>query len=156
MATSLSMKSDPVGLKRLSELRSVLLDGIKKCGEVAFSIANDTLRKTLLTLEQQSKQYLNEINSQIEVLGGKPKYASFQQNPALNFIKEKKKPTNNLEKQALKVCGKIESSVIHLYSKILREPFENDNLKKLIQYQMNGIMRTTLQLKLLSKFLHTQ
>ncbi|HXB45271.1 MAG TPA: hypothetical protein VNV85_14495 [Puia sp.] len=156
MATSLSMKSDAVELKSLSELRSALQDGIRKCGEVAFSVANSTLRKTILNLERQSSQYVSEINAQIEALGGKPNCISLPQRLALNFAGLKRSPTNNLEKQALKVCRKIESSVIHLYSKILRESLENENLKKLIQYQMNGIMRTTLQLKLLSEFLHNQ
>jgi hypothetical protein len=156
MATSLFMKSDSVELKRLSELRSALLEGIRKCSEVAFSVANSTLRKTILNLEQQSSQYLSEINAQIQALGGKPESISFPQRLALNFVDQKNRPINNLQKQALKVCRKIESSVIHLYSKILRESFENENLKKLIQYQMNGIMRTTLQLKLLSEFLHNQ
>jgi len=156
MATSLSVKSDPVEIKRLSELRSALLDGIKKCGEVAFSVADQTLRKTILALEQQSSQYLNEINAQIEALGGKPKDIVSRQNLALHFTEEKNKSKTNLEKQALKICNKIESSVINLYCKMLKEPFENDGIKKMIQYQMNGIMRTTLQLKLLSKFLHNQ
>ena len=156
MAALPSIKSDPVELKRLSELRRALLDGINMCGEVAFSIANSTLRKTILALEQQSSQYLNEINFQIEKLGGKANDIGFQQNLALNFVEEKQKPIHNLEKQALKACRKIESSVIQLYSKMLHEQFENDSLKKLIQYQMNGIMRTTLQLKLLLKFLHNQ
>jgi hypothetical protein len=99
---------------------------------------------------------LNEINFQIEKLGSKANDIGFQQNLALNFVEEKQKPIHNLEKQALKACRKIESSVIQLYSKMLHEQFENDSLKKLIQYQMNGIMRTTLQLKLLLKFLHNQ
>lgn len=156
MATSLSVKSDPVELKRLSELRGALLDGIKKCGEVAFYVANNTLSKTLLALEQQICQYLNELNFQIEALGGKTKEPGFERNLSVNFAEYKKKPVNNLEKQALQVCRKIEHSVIHLYSKILHERFENDQLKKIIQYQMNGIMRTTLQLKLISKFLRNQ
>lgn len=156
MAISPSIQSDPIELKRLSELRSALLDGIKKCGEVAFSVANLTLKKTILTLEQQSSQYLNEINSQIELLGGKPKDISLQQNLNLNFASGRKIENNNVAKQALKICSKIENSVIHLYSKMLKEPFENNNLQKLLQYQMNGIMRTTLQLKLLSRFLHKQ
>lgn len=156
MATSLSVKSDSVELTRLSELRSALLEGIKKCGEVAISVTYNPLQKTIRSLQQQSSQYVNELNSQIEALGGKTKDLGVQQNLALNFVEEKKNIKNNLEEQALKICKKIESSVIHLYSKTLKEQFENDNLKKIIQYQMNGMMCITLQLKLLSKFLRNQ
>jgi hypothetical protein len=156
MAASPSIPSDPVELKRLSELRSALLDGIKKCGEVAFSVANLTLRKTILALENQSSQYLNEINRQIEILGGKAQDISLQQNLSLHITRGKKNENNNVTRQALKICNKIENSVIHLYGKMLKEPFENNHLQQLIRYQMDGIMRTTLQLKLLSKFLHSQ
>jgi hypothetical protein len=159
MAASLLVKSDPVKLKRLNELRSALLEGIRKCGEVAISVTYEPLRKTIRHLELQSSQYANEINSKIEALGGKSKDMNVEQNADLNFAEEseeRKSTKNNLEKQALKICKKTESSVLNLYSKILKEQFENDSLKKMIRYKMDGIMCITLQLKLLSKFLHNQ
>jgi len=156
MATSLSVQSDPIIIKRLSELRSVLLDGMKHYGEVAFSVANKTFQKTILALEEQSSQYLNEINLQIEAMGGKKKSIAIQKKLNLNSVAERKSGNDHPEKQALQISKKIESSVIRLYGKILQEPIENESIKKMIQNQMLGIMRRTLQLKLLSKFLHNQ
>ena len=156
MATSLSVQPDPLVLKRLGELRSGLLDGIKHCGGVAFSVANKTLQKTILALAEQSNQYLNEINQQIEAMGGKTKGAAIQKNLALNFVAERKNGEIYLQKKALQISRKIESSVVRLYGKILQEPIEKESIKKMIQDQMYGIMRRTLQLKLLSKFLHNQ
>ena len=129
MATSLSVQSDPVVLKKLSELRSVLVDGINQCSEVAFSVANKTFQKTILALEVQSSQYLKEINLQIEALGGKKKNTAVQKNLNLNFATERKNGNNHPEKQALQISKKIEASVIRLYGKILQEPMENESLK---------------------------
>lgn len=156
MATSLSVESDPIVLKRLSELRSVLLDGMKHCGEVAFSAADKTFQKTILALEVQSSQYLSEINLHIEAMGGKKKSIAIQKNLNLNFAAERKIGNDYAKKQALQISKKIESSLIRLYCKILQERIENESIKNMIQNQMHGIMRRTLQLKLLSKFLHNQ
>ncbi|HLY70291.1 MAG TPA: hypothetical protein VKR53_11230, partial [Puia sp.] len=62
----------------------------------------------------------------------------------------------NIGKETMNICSKVEYPIIKLYRKILQQPVLNSSLKKIIQYQMNGIMCTTLQLKLLSKFLQTQ
>lgn len=156
MATSLSVQSDPLVLKRLSELRSVLLDGIKNYSEVAFCVANKTFQKTIFALEEESTKYLNEINLQIGAIGGRKKSTAVQKKLNLNFAAEIKGGNDHPEKQALQISKKIESSVIRLYGKVLQEPMENESIKKMIKNQMYGIMRRTLQLKLLSKFLHNQ
>ena len=70
MATSPSFKFSSVDLEKLNELRSALLEGIRKCGEVVLSVNDEPLKKTILTLGQQSNQYANELNAQIQVLGG--------------------------------------------------------------------------------------
>jgi len=154
MATSSQMKFSSVDLKKLNELRSALLEGIRKCGEVVLSVNNEPLRKTIMSLEQQSNQYANELNAQIQVMGGYSMNESKQEDA--NTSGKSKKIKTNIEEQALKICRKIEKSVINLYKKTLKEELANDGLKKMMKYQMDGIMCTTLQLKLLSKFLHNQ
>ncbi|HLK29927.1 MAG TPA: hypothetical protein VKT28_15210 [Puia sp.] len=148
------MKFSSVDLKKLNELRSALLEGIRKCGEVVLSVNNEPLRKTIMSLEQQSNQYANELNAQIQVMGGYSMNESKQEDA--NTSGKSKKIKTNIEEQALKICRKIEKSVINLYKKTLKEELANDGLKKMMKYQMDGIMCTTLQLKLLSKFLHNQ
>jgi len=153
MATSPSFKFSSVDLDKLNELRSALLEGIRKCGEVVLSVNNEPLKKTILTLEQQSNQYANELNAQIQALGGHEQIKQDEQTDS-NISKKKRKL--NIEKQALTICGKIEKSVISLYKKMLHEQLANEGLKKMIKYQMDGIMCTTLELKLLSKLLRNQ
>ncbi len=155
MATSLQVKFSSVDLKKLKELRSALLEGIRKCSEVVLSVNSEPLKKTILTLEQQSSQYANELNSQIQVMGGVVDLNE-EKLVAIDTLKIKKSRKENIEEQALKICRKIERSVIGLYKNMLKEELPNDGLKKMIKYQMDGIMCTTLQLKLLSKFLHNQ
>jgi len=155
MATSPSFKFTSVDLEKLNELRSALLEGIRKCGEVVLSVNNEPLKKTILTLEQQSNQYASELNSQIQVLGGYEEM-KLEEEMERNISKKNRKEKLNIEKQALSICRKIEGSVINLYKKMLQGELANEGLRKMIKYQMDGIMCTTLQLKLLSKFLHNQ
>jgi hypothetical protein len=155
MTTSSQDKFSPVDLKKLNELRSALLEGIRKCDEVVLAVNNEPLRKTILGLEQQSNQYANELNSQIQVMGG---YAQTleEKNSKINISEKRKNGKTNIELQALKICRNIEKSVINLYKKMLKEDLGSEGLKRMMKYQMDGIMCTTLQLKLLSKFLHNQ
>jgi hypothetical protein len=151
-----SPKYQPVALviTSLSELCKALVESKRKCEEIARKISNEQLRKTIINLEQLNIQYANELNSQIQSLGGEfnnPDMISHSQN-----ITDSDETKINIKKETLNICSKIEYPIIKLYRKILRQPLLNSSLEKIIQYQMNGIMCTTLQLKLLSKFLQTQ
>jgi hypothetical protein len=151
-----SLKYNPVTLvvTSLSELRGALIESKRKCEEVAHKIGNEQLRKTIINLEQLNIQYAHELDAQIQSLGGEFKNSTtlfHSQNSSHSG------ETNiNVKKEALNICTKVEYPIIKLYRKILRQPLLNASLKRIIQYQMNGIMCTTLQLKLLSKFLQTQ
>lgn len=151
-----SLKYNPVTLviTSLSELRSALIESKRKCEEVASKISNEQLQKTIITLEQLNIQYAHELDAQIQSLGGDLKSSTIlfnaQNSPDSGETKI------NVKREALNICTKIEYPIIKLYRKILRQPLLNASLKRIIQYQMNGIMCTTLQLKLLSKFLQTQ
>ena len=151
-----SAKYQPVTLviTSLSELCNALVESKRKCEAIARKIGNEQLRKTIINLEQLNIQYANELNSQIQSLGGEfknPGLLSHSQNTT-DFDEAK----INIKKEALDICSKIEYPIIKLYRKLLRQPLLNSSLKKIIQYQMNGIMCTALQLKLLSKFLQSQ
>jgi hypothetical protein len=147
----------PVSLviTKLSELCFALLEGKKKCEHVARRIGNEQLRKTIINLEQLNVQYARELHSQIQSLGGDFSKLDLDDNGRESSEEVNHKVTN-FEKETLNICSKVEYPIIRLYRKILQEPVINNSLKKIIQYQMNGIMCTTLQLKLLSKFLSVQ
>ena len=149
------MKHNSPEIRKLKKLCHTLLNGMKKCDEVVRSISNDTLRKTLITLEQQNFQYIKELNAQIEILGGKPLTIDFEHLEGLAFlVRLSKKAAASMERKALKVCREIENSAIGLYNTVIEETVNNESLQKLIQYQRNGIMCTSQQLKLLAQFIH--
>ena len=151
-----SLKYNPVTLvvTSLSELRGALIESKGKCEEVARKIGNEQLRKTIISLEQLNIQYAHELDAQIQSLGGEFKNSVALFNP--QDLPDSGDSKINVKKETLNICTKIEYPIIKLYRRILRQPLLNSSLKKIIQYQMNGIMCTTLQLKLLSKFLQTQ
>jgi hypothetical protein len=141
-------------INNLSELCDALVEGKRKCEEIASKISNEQVRKTIFSLEQLNIQYAKELNAQIQSLGGESK------NTGMNTFQtpgaEKQETSVNVKKETLHICTKVEYPIIKLYRKILRQPLLNSSLKGIIQYQMNGIMCTTLQLKLLSNFLQGQ
>jgi|ERR1700722_134680 len=151
-----TVKYQPVSavISNLSELYNALLEGKRKCEEIALKIGNEQLRKTIINLEQLNVQYARELNSQIQSLGGEIINTDFLSDSKAYNSDDKAKV--NVGKETMNICSKVEYPIIKLYRKILQQPLLNSSLKKIIQYQMNGIMCTTLQLKLLSKFLQTQ
>jgi hypothetical protein len=137
----------------LTELTKALIEAKRKCEEIERRVRNEQLRKTLIGLEQLNSQYARELISQIQSLGGAPENVEAG-SPLASSTPETGEI--NIRKETLNICSKVEYPIIKLYRKILRQPFLSSSLKKTIQYQMNGVMCSTLQLKLLSKFLQSQ
>jgi hypothetical protein len=134
-------------------LTKALIEAKRKCEEIERRVRNEQLRKTLIGLEQLNSQYARELISTIQSLGGAPETVDAG-SPLSASAPEIGKI--NIRKETLNICSKVEYPIIKLYRKILRQPFLSSSLKKTIQYQMNGVMCSTLQLKLLSKFLQSQ
>jgi len=153
MKTSLKYQPVAIVITSLSELCDALIESKRKCEQIARKIGNEQLRKTIINLEQLNIQYAHELNSQIQSLGGEFKDSDILSHAQTQADLDETKI--NVKKETLNICSKIEYPIIKLYRRILRQPLLNASLKKIIQYQMNGIMCTTLQLKLLSKFLQT-
>jgi Domain of unknown function (DUF2383) len=135
----------------LTELSKALMDAKRKCEEIERRVRNEQLRKTLINLEQLNSQYARELISQIYSMGGGEQPTEPGAGTLGSFAPEIGEI--NVRKETLNICSKVEYPIIKLYRKILRQPFLSTSLKKTIQYQMNGVMCSTLQLKLLSKFL---
>jgi len=139
-------------VQRLRELTSALEEGKKKCEEVAGTIPDPHIRKSILGLEKQSIEYALELSQEIQTRGGSlPSVPERIAAPESRFGKQ----ARNIEKEVIKICRKIEGSIIKLYGRMLTDPILNESLRLMIRAQMNGIMRSTLQLKLLSKLLYT-
>jgi hypothetical protein len=138
----------------LTELSKALMEAKRKCEEIERKVRNEQLRKTLINLEQLNSQYARELIAQIQSLGGGNQTMDAGAGP--HGSSESELREINIRKETLNICSRVEYPIIKLYRKILRQPFLSTSLKKIIQYQMNGVMCTTLQLKLLSKFLNSQ
>jgi uncharacterized protein (TIGR02284 family) len=155
MKTTLKYQPVSVVITSLSELCNALLEGKKKCEEIARKIGNDQIRKTIINLEQLNIQYANELNSMIRSMGGESGNSEALAHP-LTRAGDSWDFKINVGNATMNICSKVEYPIIKLYRKILQQPLLSASLKKIIQYQMNGIMCTTLQLKLLGKFLQSQ
>lgn len=149
-----SFKPVTLVITSLTELSKALMEAKRKCEEIERRVRNEQLRKTLINLEQLNSQYARELVAQIQCLGGGSQIveAAARQSGA----SESELGEINVKKETLNICSKVEYPIIKLYRRVLRQPFLSTSLKKIIQYQMNGVMCTTLQLKLLSKFLQSQ
>lgn len=144
--------SFPPVVQKLNDLFIALGEGRKQCESVVLGIPDAQIRKSILGIEEQSAKYAFEINQHIHILGGQPKFV----NPEIDSEGTTfRSHIKNIEKEVLKICGKIEGPIIRLYGKVLRDPFISDGLRQVIRSQMYGIMSSTLQLKLLSKLLYT-
>src|SRR5579862_4378399 len=134
-----SPKYQPVTLviTSLNELYTALLTAKRKCEDVALKITNEQLKKTIIALEHLNTQYANELGAQIQSLGGnalEPEMVFLESAGVSNRLHL------NLGLETKNICAKVEYPIIKLYRKILRQPILNASLKKMIQYQMNGIM----------------
>ncbi len=142
---------------KLNALRSALMSGMEKCGEALSDVQNESLRKTIQSLEQQSSQYANELRSRILVMGGyAPETLTATSTVKLSSLTVRQKVKKHIGSNLVALCKKMEQTVISLYRNYLNEEKWDENMRRMIRYQMEGIMSTTLQLKLLSSFFHNQ
>jgi hypothetical protein len=135
----------------LMQLADALEQGRKNCEELVLTVPDAQLRKYLMGLRHQSANYAWELYEQIVSMGGSI-------NPEFG-VKTSGKPfggkLGNVEKKLSSICLKIENTVIKLYGSFLRDHELNSGLRQMIQNQMNGIMGTTLHLKLVNRLLYT-
>ena len=132
-------------LEKLDILFKLLKE--RKCEYEVFAdrVNDKALKRTVLTLAQESNQYANELSSQIETMGGKINEYDSESgvtNGGNVFISE--------PEDILKSCEVSENKMIVAYRTILNEPFLHENLRKLIRSQLNGLTCLFMQLKLLN------
>ncbi len=143
-------KPPPVVLDKLHHLLQVLQKARKNFEDLASSVRNKEIRQTILGFVQESKQYSSELVSHIAMLGGEPeqkyepvssRYDALPEKDHWEIVKE--------EKDGIKYCTMMEKSILETYRNVLNEPFLYEDLRKMIRYQLNGMMHSFAQLKLL-------
>jgi hypothetical protein len=135
-------------LEKLDILFRLLKERKTEYEAFACRVNNKELKRTVLTLAQETNQYAIELSSQIEMMGGNishPDEINYTQDDILMIADED---------DIMKSCEVSEKKMILAYRTILNEPFLQDNLRKLIRYQLNGLTYAFMQLKLLNTSFH--
>jgi hypothetical protein len=138
-------------LEKLDILFQLLKERKVEYETFAGKVNDKQLKRTVLTLAQETNQYAMELSSQIETMSGR-------KNQEENNKDTVTMPEVTLmisgENDILKSCEVSEKRMIVAYRNILNEPFLHDNLRKLIRSQLNGLTYAFMQLKLLNTSLH--
>jgi hypothetical protein len=137
-------------LDKLDMLFKLLKERKMEYEAFAGKVSDKQLKRTVLSLAQETNQYAIEICSQIETMGGMLNSADpdceLQASPAVMMIPD--------ETDILKSCEVSEKRMMVAYRTILNEPFLHDNLRKLIRCQLNGLTYAFMQLRLLNTSFH--
>lgn len=149
MIFSTIYKTPSFVLDKLNALFGELKERKTEYEILAGKIENKELKRTILTLAQETNQYSVELSSQIETLGGG---AKTEVEVAIGIDDDKLIATE--EKEILKSCELSERKMIRAYRAILNEPFLHENLRSLMRSQLNGLTFAFLQLRLLNTSFH--
>lgn len=144
-------------LEKLDVLFLLLKERKKEYEIFAGKVSDKQLKRTVLSLAQETNQYAVELWSQMETMGGKirqswQEMSSEQSTGLMPIIESGATPAD--EDDILKSCELSENKMIVAYRTVLNEPFLHENLRKLIRYQLNGLMYALMQLRLLNTSLH--
>ncbi len=138
-------QTPPLILEKINTLCSLLQQDKIKYERVSATIPDKELRRTILSLAQESNQYACELSSQIQTLGGssqKEKMDGYDPDIAADNLYD--------EKDILNFCEMNEKKMVSAYREILNESYLYEGLRKLIRYQLNGILCSFTQLRLLN------
>jgi len=144
-------KVSPLILEKINGLCRLLWEGKREFELVAANIPDKELRQAILTLAQENNQYAIELSSQIETLGGIPPKEIVHE-----IGQETDGNTFRDESEVLVFCKMSETKMLDAYREILNESFLYEGLRKMIRYQLNGILCAFTQLKLLSSFCNSK
>jgi uncharacterized protein (TIGR02284 family) len=135
-------KAPPYLLEKINTICSLLRQGKIEYEHVATTVTDKDLRRTMLSLAQESNQYACELSSQIQTLGGTPEIEKNNETVMKDEIK-------NLhgEQEIITFCEKNEKKMISAYREILNESFLYEGLRKMIRYQLNEMLCAFMQVK---------
>ena len=136
-------------LDKLHVLSSLLKERKTEYEAFAGKLEDKELKRTVLTLAQETNQYSIELSSQLETMGGRPGTVT----ETADGIDADKIMVSE-EKDILKSCELSEQKMMTAYRNILNEPFLHENLRSLIRSQLNGLTFAFVQLKLLNTSFH--
>jgi len=135
-------KAPPYLLEKINTICSLLRQGKKQYEQVATTIKDKDLRRTMLSLAQESNQYACELSSQIHTLGGTPEIEIIN-----DAVMEDEIKNVNGETEIMILCERNEKKMMSAYREILNESFLYEGLRKMIRYQLNEMLCAFMQVK---------
>lgn len=135
-------KAPPYLLEKINTICSLLWQGKKEYECVATHVTDKDLRRTMLSLAQESNQYACELSSQIHTLGGTPEIEKINE-----AVMEEELKNVNGETEIMTLCEKNEKKMMSAYREILNESFLYEGLRKMIRYQLNEMLCAFMQVK---------
>ncbi|HTL08787.1 MAG TPA: DUF2383 domain-containing protein [Chitinophagaceae bacterium] len=142
-------------LEKLDILFKLLKERKSEYEAFACKVNDKQLKRTVLSLAQETNQYANELWSQIESMGGRVllMYEGEGDVPEVSYVPDSMLRLEHQD-EILTSCEISEQKMILAYRNVLNEPFLHENLRKLIRCQLNGLMSAFMQLKLLKRSFH--
>jgi len=148
MNESILFKTPPLIVEKINRLCRLLLQEQTAFEEVATHITDTDLRCTVLTLAQNNHQYACELSSQVQTISGIESPGGLP--PVLQPAATIEHPVLCNENEVLDFCKMNEKKMVFAYREILNESALYEGLRKMIRYQLNGILVTFMQLRLLN------
>jgi uncharacterized protein (TIGR02284 family) len=140
--------------RQLNDLLDILNELKTGLEQVAETVTDKQLRKTISSVALESNQYAAEITSKIQSLGGKPHHATLHKKLDLMGL-DSASPDSSLvtadsEPAAIARCYSSENSIIKAYRNFLNEYTPYEDVRSLVRSQLNGILCAFVQLKLVN------
>ena len=136
----------PTGvLSSLKRLFRVLQAESNNFEQAVYVTKNKQLKDTLLQFLQESKQYVNELKCQIESLGGSTEFYDH----TIDTREPEQLPAMADTDTVYDYCGKCEGRILTAYRDILNQSVILKDLRKMVRYQLNGLLCSFLQFKIL-------
>lgn len=141
--------------RQLNDLLDILHELKTGLEQVADSVTDKQLRKTISSVALESNQYAAEITSKIQSLGGKPHHSSLHRKFNLMGFDPAGSSIVDTEPAALARCYSSENSIIKAYRNFLNEYTPYEDVRSLVRTQLNGILCAFVQLKLVNMALRS-
>ncbi|TDW95779.1 DUF2383 domain-containing protein [Dinghuibacter silviterrae] len=138
--------------RKLNDLLDILHELKVGLDQVAESVSDKQIRKTITSVALESSQYATEITSKIHSLGGKPHPSSPERKYNLMGLDPKSATDETsvaeAEPEVLARCYSSENFIVKAYRDFLNEYTPYEDVRSLIRAQLNGILCAFVQLKL--------
>lgn len=134
----------PVYLEKLNHIYRLLWHNKNKFEQVSHKVYDKQLRLTILTLVQEINQYAGELYSLIHSLGGRLHSTQTEVTEETTTLLP-----SDAEHDVLQFCEVHEKAMVRAYRAILNESYLYEGIREMIRSQLNGILCSFTQLRLL-------